>query len=65
MRFQKINGTFGVVIKKKIYFIQFSLKEPWLIPRHEQHYKPEVLDANMYGWLFFYFGTMPILLKEV
>lgn len=60
--FKRIKGTIGVLIpkKRKIYFIQFSLKEPWLLPKHESHYRKDVFDCNMYGWLFFYFGTMPV-----
>lgn len=66
VKFSKIRSTFGIVSRKtkKIYFIQFSLKEPWLFPKREKHYKPNELDANIYGWLFFYFGTMPAIIKN-
>ena len=47
-------GTFVFVTKKRAYIIQFSLKDPWLIPRHEEHHGEA--DANLWGWLFFYFG---------
>lgn len=62
MIFKRIRSTFGIIIpkKQKIYFIQFSLKEPWILPKHEPHYKKDTWNWNMYGWLFFYFGTMPI-----
>lgn len=37
---------------KKMYFLQFSTKDPWWIP------KSEILRGivKMYGWLFFYVG---------
>ena len=62
MVFMRIRGSIGVLVpkKRKIYFVQFSLKDPWLLPKHEPHYKKDVYDWNMYGWLLFYFGTMPI-----
>lgn len=61
MKFLRVRSTFSVIVKRKIYFLQFTLKDPWFLPRHEKHYKPEILDANIYGWLFFYFGTMPTI----
>lgn len=36
-------------------YIQFSLKDPWLIPHHEDHYGK--IDIPLSGWLFFYFGA--------
>lgn len=36
-----------------IYF-QFSLKDPWWIPRHKENYLGKGFDLT--GWLFFYFG---------
>lgn len=36
-----------------IYF-QFSLKDPWIFPKHEPHFGKT--DISLYGWLFFYFG---------
>lgn len=31
---------------------QFSLKDPWLLPK----YDPNFCSGPLYGWLFFYFG---------
>jgi hypothetical protein len=36
-----------------IYF-QFSLKDPWLLPKCDKHFGKG--DYPLYGWLFFYFG---------
>ena len=54
MKILRKRGTFVFVTKKKAYIIQFSLKDPWLLPRHDPHHSEA--DANLYGWLFFYFG---------
>ena len=37
---------------KKMYFLQFTTKDPWWIPRSE------ILRGivKIYGWLFFYVG---------
>ena len=39
-------------------YIQFSLKNPWCIPK----YNPNFLNGNcpLFGWLFFYFGKNEI-----
>lgn len=42
--------------KEKNYILQFTLKEPWLFPRHEEHYGEA--DCNLYGLLFIYFGWL-------
>ena len=62
MIFMRVKSSFGILVpkKRKIYFVQFSLKEPWFLPKHEPHFKKDLYDWNMYGWLFFYCGTMPV-----
>lgn len=35
-------------------YIQFSLTDPWWLPRYEPHLGE--IDISLYGWLFFYFG---------
>lgn len=39
-------------------YIQFSLKDPWWIPK----YNPNFLNGKcpLFGWLFFYFGKTEI-----
>ena len=37
---------------KKTYFLQFSTKDPWWIPRSEIRRD----KVKLYGWLFFYVG---------
>lgn len=54
MRIERYKNTFGFVTKKRIYVLQLSLKEPWLIPKHDRHYGES--NCNLYGWLFVYFG---------
>ena len=54
MRIEREGSTFGFVTKRRIYVLQFTLKEPWLLPRHEKHYSSA--DCNLYDWLFIYFG---------
>ena len=54
IRLLRVKHTFGLVTKKKNYILQFTLKEPWLFPRHEKHYSEA--DCNLYGWLFVRFG---------
>lgn len=39
-------------------YVQFSLKDPWLIPHHEEHFGGENVDIPLSGWLFFYFGAL-------
>ena len=58
--FKRIRGSFmWFVLNKKTnkinkIYCQFSLKDPWWIPK----YDPNYLDGKLplYGWLFFYFG---------
>lgn len=54
IRLLRAKHTFVLVTKKRIYVLQFTLKQPWLLPRHEKHYSEA--DCNLYGWLFVYFG---------
>lgn len=48
-------GTFVFwwIVKNKFknFLVQFSMEEPWLIPRHES-----TDTRELYGWLFFYMG---------
>lgn len=62
MRIVKLRNTLALYIpnKKDMPFVQFSLKEPWLIPRHEDN-----CIRSIYGWLFFYFGYLHMPSKEV
>ena len=55
---QRIRGTFGLSSfkKAKCYFVQFSLKDPWLVPHIDFHAMQDT--AVMAGWLFFYVGVM-------
>lgn len=41
---------------KEVYsiYIQFSITDPWWLPKYEPHFGKE--DIPLYGWLFFYFG---------
>lgn len=47
---------FGVevifAIRLRATWMQFSLKDPWLLPK----YDPNFCSGPLYGWLFFYFG---------
>lgn len=45
---------------KEIYdiYFQFSLKDPWLLPKYDPHFGKT--DTPLYGWLFFYFGRQTI-----
>ena len=54
MRIIRLSTTFLFMTKRRDYILHFSLKDPWLIPRHEKHYSSS--DCNLYGWLFIYFG---------
>lgn len=48
--------TFGLVTKKrKLYVLQFALKNPWWIPKCDRHY---LGDFTLFGWLFVYFGWL-------
>lgn len=48
-------GTFCLtnLDSRKMYFLQFSLKDPWLTPRSGLVCQNTI---KMYGWLFFYVG---------
>lgn len=50
-------GTFVFVNGKDVsrnFLIQFSLKNPWFLPKHDPKHLNGVYD--LYGLLFFYFG---------
>lgn len=55
-------GTFKIsyvnfnTSEARALYIQFSLKEPWLIPHREEHYGD--IDIPLSGWLFFYFSVL-------
>lgn len=56
------NGSFKISYanfntnEARSLYIQFSLKDPWLIPHYEEHFGN--IDIPLYGWLFFYFGLL-------
>ncbi len=54
MKIKRVGLTFGFITKKRVYVLQFTQKQPWMLPRHEKHYSEA--DCNLYGWLFVYFG---------
>lgn len=54
MRIIRLRTTFLFMTKRRDYILQFTLKDLWLLPRHEKHYSSS--DCNLYGWLFIYFG---------
>lgn len=49
--------AFGLLIPKEriMYTLQFSLKDPWLIPKLETYLKDGMCNF-LCGWLFVYFG---------
>lgn len=57
MELLRLKTTFGLLNKKsgRMYLLQFSLKEPWLLPKCDKHYG-ENKNIVLYGWLFVYFG---------
>lgn len=57
MKLMRIGKTFGLLNfrKKRMYLLQFSLKDVWLVPKCDKHYG-ENKNIVLYGWLFVYFG---------
>lgn len=57
MKLLRLKTTFGLLNKKsgRMYLLQFTLKEPWLLPKCDKHYGGDS-DIVLYGWLFVYFG---------
>lgn len=55
MKVLRKKSTFGLVIKRRLYLLQFSMVEPWLIPKCDKNYGRNK-DIVLYGWLFIYFG---------
>ena len=53
----RIKSTFGFMdLKtKRMYLLQFTLKNPWLLPKRDKHYG-EDKNIVLYGWLFIYLG---------
>lgn len=58
---KKLKETFAIMFydeNKDIinsYFIQFTFKQPWIIPHKENRYNN---GSWICGWLFFYFGNI-------
>ena len=56
----KCHGTFKFDIanfktkEARSFWVQFSLKNPWLIPHYEKHFSDQ--DIPLAGWLFLYFS---------
>ncbi len=50
-------ATFGLLSYRtgRMHILQFSLKEPWLLPKCDRDYG-EDKNIVLYGWLFIYFG---------
>lgn len=57
MIFLREKLTFGIVNtrNRKLYLLQFTLKNPWLIPKCDKNYGKEK-NIVLYGWTFVYFG---------
>lgn len=55
IKLHRYRFSFGLQINRRIYLLQFSTKEPWLIPKRDKHYG-ENNDIVLYGWMFVYFG---------
>ena len=57
MEILRVKSTFGLpsLKKRRLYILQFTLKEPWLIPKRDKHYG-ENKNIVLYGWLFVHFG---------
>jgi hypothetical protein len=53
MKIIRKKSTFCFMTKNKDYILQFTAKEPWLLPKHDPNYAG---ICNLYGWLFMYFG---------
>lgn len=57
MKFLRCRATFGLLSFRtgKMYLLQFSLKEPWLLPKCDRRYGQDK-NIVLCGWLFVYFG---------
>lgn len=57
MKVLRSKSTFGLLSFEtgRLYLLQFTLKEPWLVPRCDRNYG-ENKDIVLFGWLFVYFG---------
>ena len=57
MEILRVKSTFGLpsLKKRRLYILQFTLKDPWLIPKWETCLKDNMCDF-LCGWLFVHFG---------
>ena len=55
MKVLREKSTFGLLVKRRLYLLQFSMTEPWLAPKRDEHYGRNK-NIVLYGWLFIYFG---------
>lgn len=55
MKVLREKSTFGLLVKRRLYLLQFSMTEPWLVPKRDKHYGRNK-NIVLYGWLFIYFG---------
>lgn len=57
MKLLRRRATFGLLSYRtgRMHILQFSLKEPWLLPKCDRNYG-EDKNIVLYGWLFIYFG---------
>lgn len=57
MKLIRKRATFALLSyrTRRMYLLQFSLKEPWLLPKCDRHYW-EDKNIVLYGWMFIYFG---------
>ena len=59
IRLIRKRATFALVIERNkngvqqkfVPIVQFTTKDMWLLPKHE-----DTAIRNLWGWLFFYFG---------
>lgn len=53
-----IRATFCLLSypKNRLYVVQFSLKDPWFLPRIDRNYLNNP-NNTLIGWLFFYVGV--------
>lgn len=61
MKFVRSKATFGIRFdkQKRIYALQFTTKEPWLLPKCDREYG-EDKNIVLFGWLFVYFGYIKL-----
>lgn len=54
MKIKRLKTTFMFTTNKNKYFLQFSLKDPWIFPKKDSKFLNGKI--TLYGWLFIYFG---------